>query len=146
VTSGANIVSGDDHLRREGLVITVTGAVEVCEKHNRILIGGGGLQGLQCRPGAFEGRAPAKLNRVPANAFAGETPKKRALPNVAGASEAASGVNKAACEVVRPTAGERGGTGWEAVDVGGVEAEANAPGRRKGGRRNQESRGGYDGR
>src|SRR6266542_4793344 len=90
---GCDVVGGDDHLRRERLVVTVTGAVEVCEKHDRVLIGGCGLQRLRRRPGALEGRAPPELDRVPANAFANETSGKWALADVARASKAASGVD-----------------------------------------------------
>src|SRR6266487_2047643 len=73
------VVGGDDHLRGEGFVVTVAGAVEVRVKPDRVLIGGGGLQRLRRRPGALEVRAPAEVDRVPANAFAGETAGQRAL-------------------------------------------------------------------
>src|SRR6266700_6561360 len=86
---GCDVVGGDDHLRGEGFVVTVTGAVEVCEEHDRVLIGGCGLQGLRSRSGALEGRAPPELDRVPANAFASETPGQRALADVARAAKAA---------------------------------------------------------
>src|SRR4030095_15433511 len=70
---GCDVLGGDDHLRREGLVVTVTGAVEVRVKPDRVLIGAHGLQGLRRRPGALEARAPPEVDRVPANAFARET-------------------------------------------------------------------------
>src|SRR5512132_1446786 len=54
---GCDVVGGDDHLRGEGLVDTVTGAVEVCEQHHRVLVGACGLQGLCRCPSALEGRA-----------------------------------------------------------------------------------------
>jgi hypothetical protein len=50
VDVGCDVVGGDDHLRGEGLVITVTGAVEVGEEHDRVLIGGRGLEGLRRWP------------------------------------------------------------------------------------------------
>jgi hypothetical protein len=50
---GCNIAGGDDHLRGEGLIVAVTGAVEVSEEHDRVLIGDRGLQGL--------GRCPCAL-------------------------------------------------------------------------------------
>lgn len=53
---GCDVLGGDDHLRGERLVITVTGAVEVGLEHDRVLIGGCGLQGLRRCPGALEGR------------------------------------------------------------------------------------------
>src|SRR5512132_2853737 len=62
---GCNVLGGDDHLRGEGLVVTVAGAVEVCVKPDRVLVGGCGLQGLPRRPGALEGRAPSEIDRVP---------------------------------------------------------------------------------
>ena len=65
-----------------------------------------------------------EFDRVPANAFAGETPGQRALADVARAPEAASGLDEAGHGVVRPAAREPGGTGREAADVGRVEAEA----------------------
>src|SRR6266545_1907896 len=136
---GCNVVGGDDHLRGEGLVVTVTGAVEVCEEHDRVLIGDCRLQGLRRCPGALEGRACPQFDRVPANAFAGETAGQRALADVAGASEAAGRLGEARSGVVRAAASERGGTGWEAADVGRVEAEADVAGRRRRGRRNQEN-------
>ncbi len=43
---GCDVVGGDDHLRGEGLVDTVTGAVEIGEEHDRVLVGGRGLQRL----------------------------------------------------------------------------------------------------
>src|SRR5206468_7358796 len=121
---GCDVVGGDDHLRREGLIVTVTRAVEVCEKHDRVLIGGCGLQRLRRRPGALEGCAPPELDGVPANAFAGETPGQRALADVAGAAKAAGRLGEAGLGVVGAAARECRGTGWEAFDVGGVEAEA----------------------
>ena len=38
---------GDDHQRREGLIVTVTSAVEVREEHDRVLIGDRRLRGLR---------------------------------------------------------------------------------------------------
>ena len=111
-------------LRGEGFVVTVTRAVEVCEKHDRVLVGGCGLQRLRRRPGALEGCAPPELDGVPANAFAGETPGQRALADVAGAAKAAGRLGEAGLGVVGAAARECRGTGWEAFDVGGVEAEA----------------------
>ena len=70
------------------------------------------------------------VDRVPANAFAGETAGKRALADVARAAKAASGVDEAGHGVVRPAARESRGTGGEAADVGRVEAEADVAGRR----------------
>ena len=83
VDVGCDVVGGDDHLRGEGLVITVTGAVEVGDEHDRVLIGGCGLEELRRCPGALEGRAPQQIRnhtgRVPANALASETPEQCAL-------------------------------------------------------------------
>src|SRR6266542_4614390 len=136
---GCDVVGGDDHLRREGLVVTVTGAVEVRVKPDRLLIGAYGLQRLSWRPGALEARAPPELDRVPANAFARETPHKGALADVARAAKAARRVDEAAHGVVGAAAGERGRTGRKAADVPRVEAEADVAGRRRGGRRDQEN-------
>src|SRR6266542_1922851 len=118
-----NVVGGGDHLRREGLIVTVTGTVEVCEQHDGVLIGGCGLQGLRRRSGALEGRAPPELDRVPANAFAAETPGQRALADVARAAEAAPGLNEPGVEIEGAAAGQEDGTGGKAADLAGVEAE-----------------------
>src|SRR6266511_6326106 len=90
---GCNVVGGDDHLRGEGLVVTVARAVEVCIKPDRVLIGGCGLQGLRRRPRALEGRAPPEVDRVPANAFAREAAGQRALTDRARAAKAARRVH-----------------------------------------------------
>src|SRR6266516_435285 len=121
---GCDVVGGDDHLRREGFVVPVTRAVEVCEKHDRVLIGGCGLQRLRRRPGALEGRAPPELDGVPANAFAGEAAGQRALADVARAAEAAPGVNESGGGIEGAAAGQEGGAGGKAADLAGVEAEA----------------------
>src|SRR5436190_21263422 len=136
---GCNVVGGDDHLRGEGLVVTVASAVEVRVKPDRVLVGAYGLQGLRRRPGALEARAPPQVDRVPANAFACETPLKRTLADVARAAKATRGVDEAAHGVVGAAARERGRTGREAADVPRVEAEADVPGRRRGGRRNKQN-------
>src|SRR6266480_3479790 len=137
---GCNVVRRDDHLRGEGLVVTVTGAVEVRVKPDCVLVSAYGLQGLRRRPGALEARAPPEVDRVPANAFARETAGKRALADVARAAKAARGVDETAHGVVGAAARERGGTGREAADVPRVEAEADVAGRRRRGRRNQNGR------
>src|SRR5512133_4363226 len=121
---GRDVVGGDDHLRGEGLVVPITCAVEVRVKPDRVLIGAHGLQGFRRRPGALEARAPPQVGRVPANAFACETPLKRALADVAGAAKAACGVDETAHGVVGTAARECRGTGREAADVPGVETEA----------------------
>src|SRR6188768_914486 len=118
------VVGGDDHLRGERFVVTVTGPVEVCEQNDGVLAGGCGLQQLRRRPGALEGCASAELDRIPANTLARETPGKWALENVARASEATRGLDGARHRVVRPAARECRGTTGEAADVPCVEAEA----------------------
>src|SRR5215216_7743551 len=52
---GGDVVGGDDHLGGKGLIVTVTGAVEVGQQHHRVLVGAGGLQGLGGCPGQLEG-------------------------------------------------------------------------------------------
>src|SRR6266511_2091495 len=108
---GRKVVGGDDHLRGEGLVVTVTGAVEVCQQHDRVLIGDCGLQGLRRCHRTLEGRACPQFDRVPANPFAGGTGGPRALANIARATEAPSPLGQAPSRVVRAAAREPGGTG-----------------------------------
>src|SRR5436190_1562563 len=92
---GCDVAGGDDHLRGEGLVVTVTGAVEVCQQHDRVLVGDRGLQRLGRGPGALEGRAWQQGGGVPADALAGQAAGQRALADVAGAPEAARGLGEA---------------------------------------------------
>src|SRR4029450_4311314 len=106
---GCDVVGGDDHLGGEGLVDTVAGAVEVGEEHDGVLIGAGGLEGLGRCPGALEAGACQQLDRVPADALAGETAGQRALADVAGAPKAASRPDNARPGGVGAAAGERGG-------------------------------------
>src|SRR6266516_4842825 len=110
---GCDVAGGDDHLRGEGLIVTVTGAVEVRQQ--------------------FGG--------VPADPLAGQAPGQRALADVAGAPEAARGLDEAGPRVERAAAGEEGGTGGEAADAGRVETETGVAARRPRGRPNQ-----YNGR
>src|SRR4249920_271516 len=81
-----DVFGGDDHPRGEGLVVTVTGAVEVRVKPNRVLVGGRGLLALPC---ARERRGHPEIGRVPTHALARETAEQRALVDVAGATKAA---------------------------------------------------------
>src|SRR5512132_2151721 len=97
-----NVFGGDDHPRIEGLVVTVTGAVEVRVKPNRVLVGGRGLLALPC---ARERRGHPEIGRVPTHALAGETAVERAVQYVAGAAESAARVNEAGIGVEGPAAG-----------------------------------------
>jgi hypothetical protein len=91
---GCDVAGGDDHLRGEGLVVAVTGAVEVAWSTtvSRSVVA------------VFSGSAAAPVHLkvvlassggVPADALAGQASGQRALADVAGAPEAARGLGEA---------------------------------------------------
>src|SRR6266496_411223 len=100
-----DVLGGDDHLRVEGLVVTVTGAVEVRVKPHRVLVGGCGLQALRRRARALEVGARPEIGRVPTHALSGETAIERALQYRSGAAESAARVDEAGIGVVGTAAG-----------------------------------------